>query len=106
MSEAISIAFLTAVVFCADLWQQLVDWVWRKWGQQVDPDHPLREGWFAFGTLDTGDLIGKRYWHFFTLALPVYGSHYSLEWDDYRWSRLRISWWKGRFRHRWEEVLT
>ena len=99
-----SLAFATVAVLVVDLWQQLVDWVFRRWGQSITPFDVTRDSWFAFGTLDSGDLRGRRYWTFWHMALPVYGYHYDVCNDDYRWSRLRIAWWKGRFRHRWDAV--
>jgi hypothetical protein len=98
------LAYLTLAVVAVDLWQQVVDWIYLRWGQQVTPYAISRDGWFTFGTLDSGDLLGKRYWRWWRLKLPCYGYHYQAVNDEYAWSRLYIGWWKGKFRHGWQEV--
>lgn len=99
-----ALAFATMSVCVADLWQRLVDAVYRRWGQTITLYELSKDGWFTFGILTTGNSRDQRYWHWWRLKLPCYGYRYSVVNDDYRWSRLYIGWWKGEFRHGWEAV--
>lgn len=99
-----TLAFLSVGVAAMDLLQRLVDWVYRKWGQQITPHQMYRDGWFTFGALDTGDLLSNRFQHWWWLKLPSYDYRYQSHLDEYRWSQLVVGWWRGEFRHYWSEV--